>query len=187
MDDGSTLLNLDLIREASRITARKAGYLKESCIWCLLSCQHTNGVHLRVINGAIENTYIVFWNSEPFDTEELNRSYNEDDAVEHGAEAIALLLSSKVTCYDAVQRATRTTGIDYWLGFKSAHPDKPFQSAARLEVSGILCEKHGNTVRDRAKEKMNQTRQSGNSLPVYVIVVEFTRPYARVEGRHENC
>jgi hypothetical protein len=89
-----------------------------------------------------------------------------------------------MTGYTVVQRAVKGTGIDYWLGEEDV---LPFQNMARLEISGIL---HGEAsdVQQRVKEKINQTRRSdmtisGNPLPAFIVVVEFSQPLAQVVRR----
>jgi hypothetical protein len=50
------------------------------------------------------------------DLEAINRRLNQDDATEEGAEAITLLVAMDRTEFEAVERASTTTGNDYWLG-----------------------------------------------------------------------
>ena len=86
----------------------------ETCIWCLAASNHMNGVSMKVIDGSRSDSFILSWPDEEIDLEATRRSFNQDDATEDGAEAIALLLSIDRTDYTAVQRAVTTTGIDYW-------------------------------------------------------------------------
>jgi hypothetical protein len=48
--------------------------------------------------------------------------------------------------------------------------------AARLEISGILAENKGNTVTSRINIKQKQTQPTDHTFPVYIIVVEFSKP-----------
>jgi len=81
------------------------------------------------------------------------------------------------TEFEAVERASTTTGIDYWLGYKD-NLNNPFERAGRLEVSGILKETVNNTVKMRIQRKLSQTLPTDHMFRVYVVVVEFGKPYA---------
>jgi len=143
----------------------------------LLSCKHSNGGPLRVIDEGKPYPYVVSWPDKEIDISALNITYDQTRATEDGAEAIALLLSIHRTSYTAVQRAIKGTGIDYWLGYKD-NLNNPFAKASRLEVSGLYTESDTNTVRSRVKGKLDQTLPSDGTFSVYVIVVEFGQPYA---------
>jgi hypothetical protein len=99
----------------------------------------------------------------------------------------ALLLIRERTDYTAIHRSIQSTGIDYWLGYKANADNQIFsRKDARLEVSGILKQSPTNRPSYRAKAKNNQTKQSDETFifPVYVIVVEFSRPMADMECRN---
>jgi hypothetical protein len=132
---------------------------------------------MKVIEESSNDSYSVRWPDEDIDEEAINRSYNQDDATEDGAEAIALLLSIHRTEYTAVERSTTTTGIDYWLGYKD-NLNNPFKRAGRLEMTGIFKESETNTVKSRLKTKLQQTKPTDKTFSVYVVVVEFGQPYA---------
>jgi hypothetical protein len=79
-----------------------------------------------------------------------------------------------------IQRSRKGTGFDYWLGDESY---MPFESKARLEVSGI---RNGDqkVVTARVRAKLMQTEVSDvTSLPAYIVVVEFGHPVAEVRQR----
>jgi hypothetical protein len=172
-------LQLDKIQEVVQVSTGKAMQLMETCVWCILASKHSNGVTLKVNEERPVDSYIVSWPDAAIDSELINRSYNQDDAAEDGAEAIALLLSILRTNYTAVQRASTSTGIDYWLGYKD-NLNNPFEKAGRLEVSGIFAENETNTVKTRIKSKLKQTLPTDNTFSVYVVVVEFSQPYATI-------
>ncbi|ETW93058.1 MAG: hypothetical protein ETSY2_52085 [Candidatus Entotheonella gemina] len=102
---------------------------------------------------------------------------DEQEATEYGACGIAILIILALTDYTVIRRSRKGTGIDYWLGYQDT--DYPFQDAARLEVSGI---RRGNdrVVAARVSQKIRQTKPSDEALPAYIVVVEFSRPYARM-------
>ncbi len=171
-------LRLDDLQTLAQVTEGKAKHLREASIWALLFCEHSNGVKIRVLDGGNQVFYVMNWREENLDLDALSRSYNQDDATEFGAEAIAILLCIERTSYDAVERSSTTTGIDYWLGFKDRSPNEPFHRAGRLEISGIMRENQSNKVSTRVKEKLRQTKPTDRTFPVYVVVVEFSQPYA---------
>lgn len=169
-------LYLDKIQDVVQVSEGKAKKLMETCIWCMVASKHKSGVNLEVNDDIATTGYLVSWPSK-LDLEAINRSYNQDDAIEEGAEAVALLLSIAKTEFTAVERASTSTGIDYWLGYKG-NPNNPFKRAGRLEISGILEENEKNTVKARIKTKLGQTLPTDRTFVVYVIVVEFSKPYA---------
>jgi hypothetical protein len=176
-------LQLDEIQLRVQISEGKAKHLKEACIWSLWFCKHLNGVALGVadtLEGSQKTRYQIKWLEDGLDAEVLKRSYNKDDATQFGAEAVALLLSVEHTEYDAVERAMTGTGIDYWLGHKDRNPNEPFHRASRLEISGIMEETPDNKVSRRVGEKLKQTKPTDHLFSVYVVVVEFSQPYATI-------
>jgi len=180
-------LNLHNIKEYVQLSEGKTKQLMETCIWCLVHCKHSSGVKLRVEDENNTDYYSLIWSNDKIDHEAIFRSYNKDDATECGAEAIALMLSIQRTEYTAVERAITTTGIDYWLGFKNRNPNYPFHRASRLEISGIMTESITNTISSRVKRKIKQTKPTDyTSFPIYVIIVEFSKPYAIMVLKNVN-
>jgi len=168
--------HLDKIQDVAQLSEGKAKKLMETCVWCLVASTHANGVSLQVDDDSTTLTYLLRW-PKKLDLEAIKRSLNQDDATEEGAEAIALLVAVDRTEYTAVERASTSTGIDYWLGYKDNF-DNPFKRAGRLEISGIFKESDTNTVKTRVKGKLAQTLPTDRTFSVYVIVVEFSKPYA---------
>lgn len=178
--------NLEKIEEIAQVSEGKALQLMEACVWCLFHCKHENGVSMKVVDGDKEVHYSVIWNVSCIDIEAVRRSYNQDDAIEAGAEAIAFCTVIKRTNYSAVERASTTTGIDYWLGYKDRHPNEPFHRSGRLEISGIMIESESNKVSTRLKVKQKQTKPTDHTFPVYIIVVEFSKPYTTMVLKNAN-
>ena len=168
------------------LTVRKAGVHMEACIWCLLECDHSNGIVLTVDEGGAYSNYRLCWPEEDIDINAINRAYNEDDGPEQGAEAIAFLLIRERTDYTAIKRSTTSTGIDYWLDYKANSQSQLFSnSSARLEVSGILRQSITNRPEYRSRKKIEQTKQSDHtSFPAYIIIVEFSQPTSKVIFRN---
>lgn len=108
----------------------------------------------------------------------MRRTYGDpDENTEEGACGLALLLLISLTNYTVVRRSRKGTGIDYFLGDAN---DFLFQNTARLEVSGI-GKGTEQEIKRRVKQKKEQSEQSDHlTIPVYVVIVEFSRPVAEV-------
>ena len=101
------------------------------------------------------------------------------EAVEHGASAVAMLLIDEYTPYRVVERSFKGPGIDYWLGLRDCPDEELFQHKARLEVSGI--KKRPADIPDRVQRKRRQViKGSGSSPEAFVVVVEFSKPTSRM-------
>jgi len=171
------MLNLNELNEGlPAITSAFGRALAEAGGMCLESEGHMEGTKLHVV-GDSDKHYSLMW---PPITEQILRCWNDTDvATEYGAVGIAVLLAKKEIGYVVIERSRKGTGFDYWMGDDSAIP---FQSKARLEISGI---RRGNNrdVRARVRQKLKQTNRSDGLLPAYVIVVEFGSPLAEVRRK----
>ena len=169
----------DLVEGMPAITPAFGRYLAEAGAVCLESQGHSQGQHLTVNGGQGQSgSYSVTW---PAVTEQILRCLNDPEvATEHGAVGIAVLLTNKLLGYSVIQRSRKGTGFDYWLGDDT---ELPFQSKARLEVSGIRCGDLS-AVRSRVRQKRRQTDLSdGTKLPAHIVVVEFGAPLAEMEQK----
>lgn len=165
----------------------KAAMYVEACVWCMDQHGHQNGIELEVKYERKNYLYSITWLEERIDIPRLRKHYNDDDAVEFGSEALAFFICLNHTEYDRVQRSMKKTGIDYWLAHKNTDPNLPFHNSGRLEVSGILRENEKNTVEQRIKKKLKQVAQSDHTtLPVYIVVVCFDQPYAKMVVKDAN-
>jgi hypothetical protein len=168
------------------LTYRKAAMLKEACVWCLTKCDHSNGVQIKFDICEDSGCYKIKWNND-IDMDGILRAYNADDAIEFGAEAIALLLIKEKTKYTAIERAAKPSGIDYWLGYKNKNSNSLFSKAdARLEITGILTERGSNTIKSRINTKLERPMISENVFPVFISVIEFGQPKAVTVRRDGN-
>jgi hypothetical protein len=171
------MLNLNELGEGlPAITPAFGKALAEAGGICLESEGHAEGKQLHVVGDSDKN-YSLLW---PPVTSQALRCWNDPEvATEHGAVGIAVLLAKKEIGYAVIERSRKGTGFDYWMGDDS---DIPFQSKARLEISGI---RRGNDseVKTRVKQKLKQTNRSDGLLPAYVIVVEFGCPLAEVRRK----
>jgi hypothetical protein len=122
----------------------------------------------------MEKTITLVWSNTNDD--QMDRSWKDQQvATEHGAICLGVLIAMDNTPYTIIERSTKTTGVDYWLGVEE---NSMWQRKARLEVSGIFT--GANKVNPRFRTKIKQTKQSDNTgLPVYICVVEFGTPLAK--------
>ncbi len=101
------------------------------------------------------------------------------EATEYGAICLAIWTVHETTDYKIIRRSPKLTGFDYWLGDKAS--DYPFQDKARLEISSILNGTKSQ-IKQRLKEKLEQSKRSDHlNLPAIVVVVEFSRPLAKIQ------
>lgn len=111
-------------------------------------------------------------------TSQMQRNHGQDLAYtsEQAAYGIAFLLILELTEFTIIRKSVKTTGVDWYLGYKN-DPHDLFKDAGRLEVSGLLYESPQNTIRSRARIKLKQTAPSDiKDLPVYVVIAEFSKP-----------
>ena len=173
------MLNLDDLGKGDipAISPAVGAALAEAGGVCLESQGHAVGVQLTV-RGYRDNIYALLW---PSITEQSRQSWNDpENATEHGAMGIAVLIAKEEIGYEIIRRSWKGTGFDYWMGKAS---DEGFVNKAGLEISGIR-KGDNNIIKARVRQKLQQTDQSDHTqLEIYVIVVEFGRPLAEVQKR----
>lgn len=159
------------------ITPVVGATLVEACSVCLIHHNHIDHVQLN-IDGSFSRAFVVRWSREKV-TEQVLRCWNDlQDALEDAAACIACLLVIELTEFTIIERSRKGTGFDYWLGKDEDEPI--FTRKGRLEVSGIM-EGSEKDIRERTRQKLKQSNPSDNTLlPAYAIIVEFSRPLARV-------
>lgn len=164
-----------LAESCPHMTAAAGRYLADAAAVALEAEGHGHEMVLRA-TSHFRASYLLQRSDV---TESMRASYDVEEATEFGACGIAILVMRDQTGF-TVRRAYRGGGFDYWLG--PADGARPFQNHARLEVSGI---RRGDRrqIGARVKQKLGQVRPDRDSLPAYVVVVEFSRPEARVERR----
>ena len=149
--------------------------LAEAAGVCLESQGHAVLTQIT-IRGHVSIEHPLVW---PQVTEQTRRTWNDpDEATEYGATGIAVLLARQELGYLVIERSAKGTGIDYWLGDES--DALSLGRKARLEISGIRSGS-SSAVRDRVRQKLQQTTPSDGSLTAFVIVVEFGTPLAEVQ------
>lgn len=175
-------LNLDILKKGIPVISEKTGaFLAEAAAICLTLNGYNSEVLLQV-EGEIQETFIIEWSDEISDS--VLSSWNDaKEATEFGATALALLLLLESTDYTYFIRAFQGTGIDYWLG-KGEYTSEKLPTASRkgrLEISGILKSTKTNTINMRIAQKKQQAKKTDDSnLPVYIVVVEFSQPKAKI-------
>ncbi len=148
-------------------------YYAESCVIALENQGHRTGVSLKV-EGEREASFVLNW--QP--VSKRGGWQEPRDVAEHGAIAIAFLLTVNLTDYQVVEQAVIGTGFDYWLGFKedSAHFDPDNYLNARLEVSGMNKGSRGK-ISQRIKQRLRRLGLSDFlNIPAFIIVTEFGEP-----------
>jgi hypothetical protein len=162
------------------LTPVLGNFLAEAAMVCLERAQHAPGVMLEV-RGDTPAKYQIVWG--PVTQQMLDAYEDADEAVSFGACGIACLLVECMEGLTIVSRSCKGTGFDYWLG-NGNRTGEFFQTASRLEVSGLAEESGSNTVSERVQQKLIQTEQSDDtSLPAIVVVVLFAHPSAHKETK----
>lgn len=148
----------------------------EASSFCLDLQGHKSGISMFIL-GDFEKEFALEWD---FVDDKIKRTYNDvQEAIEWGATAISFLIIKNFTPFTVIERSRKKTGFDYWLGYEG---DSLFQNKAKLEVSGILKESDTNTVKNRVRTKIEQIRKTNNTIPGFVIVVEFSKPLSEVRS-----
>ncbi|MBW4498430.1 MAG: hypothetical protein KME57_02275 [Scytonema hyalinum WJT4-NPBG1] len=156
------------------ITPAFGATLAEACAVCLTDQGHTQGVELKV-KGEFTAVFKLYWQEV---TDQMLRCWNDIEyTTEQAAYGIAFLVIQELTDYTVIERSRRGTGFDYWLGKKGETNELPFQNAVRLEVSGIR-KGDDSRVKARVKLKVEQVSPTDDTLPAYIVVVEFSNPLA---------
>jgi hypothetical protein len=179
------VLILDELKNGLPTLSKGTGtFLTEAAQYCLESHSHESGVIASTI-GNNPNKYELIWESIIDDATNLSRR-DPDEMVEFGSTCIAILLCIKKTKFTGIERAMKKTGIDWWIGdLHRNQKNEPYiQHKIRLEISGIYngCE---SKLKQRVREKLEQTKQSDDSrrVPVIVVVVEFSKPMIGLKER----
>ena len=159
------------------ITPNFGKALAEAAGVCLESQGHSQ-LTLLTIRGHIVSEQQMAW---PQVTAQARRTWGDsEEATEYGATGVAVLMARNELGYLVIERSSKGTGVDYWLGDDAS--GLSLERKARLEISGIRSGS-SNDVRARVRQKLQQKLPSDGSLPVYVVVVEFGTPLAEVQKK----
>lgn len=141
-----------------------------------LEAHHTPPVDFEVTSKGETVVYEVKWT--PCD-DKLRRSYNNaDDAKRDGAYVMAFAAVEDLEGMVSIARAETKTGADYYVAPAGTNP-ADLESAFRLEVSGT--DGTPSEVRQRLKEKQEQTRKGTGAEPAIAAVVGFRTKLMLVE------
>jgi hypothetical protein len=108
---------------------------------------------------------------------------DDDDAVEHGAYAVALLTAARELGMRFDRRSFKGTGFDFYVtppGRPRPHPDDIFGDIWGFEVTGLMEADRG-AIKSRLKRKRLQVSPATKIHPVLIAVVEFSVPVAIFE------
>ena len=113
-------------------------------------------------------------------TTAILRFWNDlDEATQHGAYAVTILLLQTLTGLTSIEMSRKGSGFDWWLGTE----DALFQKKARLEVSGLLRGTDGQMNARLAEKSKQSTRSDALAIPAFVVIVEFATPQLKVRQR----
>ena len=169
----------DLTPEMPGITTELRAVFAQAAAVCLNGQGHTSGVDFAV-RGFQSGLHRAFWDAV---SETAQASWDDPtEATESGAVGVAVTLAVRVLGKKIVKRARIGTGFDYWLGESEDDSINMFENTARLEVSGIR-RNSDQAVDARVEQKLKQTTRSNNDFPAVVIVVEFSKPQAKIATR----
>lgn len=133
-----------------------------------LEVHHAPPVDFEVTSKGETVLYEVKW--APID-DKLRRSYNNaDDAKRDGAYVMAFAAVEDLEGLVSVARAETKTGADYYVAPAGTSP-ADLERAFRLEVSGT--DGSPTEVRQRLREKQEQTRKGTGTEPAIAAVVGF--------------
>jgi len=154
------------------LTKACGSLLAEAAAFCLHHHKHPTPV-VFTVSGDLSKSGFLVWDAV---TQQHGATYPDlPETTEWGACGIAILVATRISGAQSVQRSVKGPGVDYWLGDDSDDHGL-FQRKARLEVSGILDGREPD-IRRRLKRKLAQTTPSDDSaLPAYVAIVEFGAP-----------
>lgn len=174
-------LRLNALKEGmAGVTPAVGESFSQAAAICLEDRNHSSGVEMEV-KGDYKAFYKIIWDAA--DDQIRNTWADIQEATEKGACGIAFLLIDKLAEYTVVQRASKGTGIDYWLR-KKGEEGAFFQGATvRLEVSGIRSGTQAE-INSRTKIKERQVGKSSSTLlPAIIVIVEFSAPCSNMVKR----
>ena len=163
------------------LTKTAGAFLAEAAAYCLDSQGFMTGVVMKV-TGDINENIAVFWTDIVDD--QVKRTWRDNiEAVEYAATAIGILLTLEYTDFVIAERGRQDGVADYILTKKKNEANLlNFNTPqAHLEVTGILKEKVGNTLKGRLKIKRQKAKKhTKDGTEVLIIITEFSIPKAKI-------
>lgn len=171
---GDQNLNLaELDQGMPGITPAFGKGLAEATSVCFEDQKHSAPTTL-LIDGSLSGSALVAW--EPPSNQAKNCWNDVEVTTEHAAYGLAFLILKRMRGFEVIQRSRKGPGFDYWIGDTAPYP---FQDMTRLEVSGIRSG-DTNKIKTRVEKKLKQTNPSDGCYPATIVVVEFSKPIAKV-------
>ncbi len=171
-DNNLPLLPLqDMANRHYALTSELAGsYLQAARV--SLDKHHISPKEFTLENDKAESVAKVEWDSA--DNRVKATWANTDDATRDGAYALALAATELLRGMFAIQRAERLTGADYYIApiGEDMEDLEDLEDCFRLEVSGTQSDKKYD-VKNRLKQKVEQTKQGNSNKPAIAAVVGF--------------
>ena len=157
------------------LTPEFGSFCLQACTVCLEDSNHRSGVNGILLNGNMSQTLTIDWASSV--NQQVKRNWaDKQEATEYGATAIAVLVSSNLSSFNCIEKSSKGTGFDYWIGDEDSLGI--FQRKARLEISGILKESSTNTIEKRVLDKEAQTSRTAHlNMKAHICVMEFSKPH----------
>jgi hypothetical protein len=153
----------DLAKARPRLTAARGAGFAQAAAVCLETNDHHPGVLMQV-DGAAGEEFEVVW--QPADDAVRSTWADLQEAPEHGAYGVALLLVERLLALTVVERSFKHTGFDYWMAPLSSSGFL-FQDRTKLEISGIVAGE--STIASRIRLKLAQVTRfdPGGSVPAW--------------------
>lgn len=155
------------------ISPVQCDYFVEACMVAFENQGHQSPIQL-IVDGDYQGRFALAWDSEI-----QKKGWQEDRiSVENGSIAVAFFLILELTDFEITQQSIIGTGFDYWLGYKSNHPNYHPDNFlnAKLEISGINRGSEA-LINQRVRQKIRQIGLARDfDVPAFVIVTEFGTP-----------
>lgn len=158
----------DMANRHSGLTPTIAANNLEALCVCL-DRHHETPLVFDVVDDEKKTQAQIVWTAA--DERCLKAWNNEIDVTEAGACSCTLAAAELKRSLVAIYRAETGTGADYYIG-PSGEQVKDLENCLRLEVSGINNATVAK-VKQRLKEKVEQTRRGNSNIPALAAVVGF--------------
>jgi hypothetical protein len=159
------------------LTSACGTMLSEAAAVCLEHRSHGVGVQLQLVGMKRDGLHLSW---AVVDDQQRRAHGDMQEATEHGACGIAILVLRELTGMVVVERSRKGPGFDYWLGQDSDDDSLLFSGLCRLEVSGLLSGTSAQ-IASRVRAKRDQIKPSNHLAPGYIAIVEFGAPTAHIE------
>lgn len=166
-------IDLEGILHSTALTSSWEEHRLDAAVFCLNHNKHKPGIGCW---NTSNQEYGLFWSLKI--TPAIKRTFKDVPmATEMGAEGMAALFTDELTPFQVIERSAKSTGIDYYLAYRSSGAQPLiYQKAARLEVSGLINGSQSQ-FNKRIRDKKKQTLKSKNTgLPAYIAVTDFGVP-----------